>query len=69
MGRTSRTRLLSNKLYQIQLVEVRTTRSAETANGAGDADTFNDSEGVLMAEISALADDVTEISCQYYNVE
>jgi hypothetical protein len=33
------------------------TRSAETANGSGDATTFNDSEGVLMAEISALADD------------
>jgi hypothetical protein len=32
------------------------TRSAETANGSGDADTFNDSEGVLMAEISALAE-------------
>ena len=32
------------------------TRVAETANGAGDASTFNDSEGVLMAEISALAD-------------
>jgi len=30
------------------------TRSAETCNGAGDANTFNDSEGVLMAEISAL---------------
>jgi hypothetical protein len=29
-----------------------TTRSTETANGAGDATTFNDSEGVLMAEIS-----------------
>jgi len=26
------------------------TRSAETANGSGDAATFNDSEGVLMAE-------------------
>ena len=35
------------------------TRSAETANGAGDASTFNDSEGVLMAEISALVDDNT----------
>jgi hypothetical protein len=35
------------------------TRAAETANGAGDASTFNDSEGVLMAEISALADDGT----------
>ena len=33
------------------------TRSAETAIGAGDASTFNDSEGVLMAEISALSDD------------
>ena len=33
------------------------TRAAETANGSGDAATFNDSEGVLMAEIAALADD------------
>jgi len=33
------------------------TRSAETANNSGDASTFNDSEGVLMAEISALAED------------
>jgi len=33
------------------------TRAAETADGSGDAATFNDSEGVLMAEISALADD------------
>ena len=28
------------------------TRSAESATGSGDADTFNDSEGVLMAEFS-----------------
>ena len=35
------------------------TRAAETANGSGDAATFNDSEGVLMAEISALANDIT----------
>jgi len=33
-----------------------TTRSAETANGSGDASTFNDSEGVLMAEISAFSE-------------
>ena len=33
------------------------TRAAETANNSGDAATFNDSEGVLMAEISALAED------------
>jgi len=35
------------------------TRSAETCNNAGDVNTFNDSEGVLMVEISALADDLT----------
>jgi hypothetical protein len=35
------------------------TRNAETCNGAGDASTFNSSEGVLMAEISALANDLT----------
>ena len=35
------------------------TRAAETATGSGDAATFNDSEGVLMAEISALANDGT----------
>ncbi len=35
------------------------TRSAETCNGAGDASTFNDSEGVLYAEIAALANDGT----------
>ena len=31
-----------------------TTRSAETANGAGDASTFNSSDGVLMAEFKSL---------------
>jgi hypothetical protein len=35
------------------------TRSAETANGAGNSTVFNDSEGVLYAEIAALADDGT----------
>lgn len=35
------------------------TRSAETCNGAGTSDDFNDSEGVLYAEIAALADDAT----------
>jgi hypothetical protein len=34
-----------------------TTRAAETCDGSGNAATFNDSEGVLMAEIAALADD------------
>jgi hypothetical protein len=35
------------------------TRSAETANNSGNADLFNDSEGVLYAEIAALANDNT----------
>ena len=35
------------------------TRLAETANGAGNSDTFNDSEGVLMAEMSNIANDGT----------
>jgi len=34
-----------------------TTRAAETCTGSGNAATFNDSEGVLMAEISALDND------------
>ena len=33
------------------------TRLADVCNDAGTSDTFNDSEGVLMAEISALVDD------------
>ena len=37
-----------------------TTRLGETATGSGNAQTFNDSEGVLMAEISALANDGTD---------
>ncbi len=36
-----------------------TTRLGEAASGSGSAATFNDSEGCLMAEISALADDGT----------
>jgi len=35
------------------------TRAAETCNGAGTSAEFNDSEGVLFAEISALEDDGT----------
>lgn len=35
------------------------TRAAETCNGAGTSADFNDSEGVLFAEIAALADDLT----------
>jgi len=35
------------------------TRAAETCFGAGTSSTFNSTEGVLYAEISALADDLT----------
>ena len=36
-----------------------TTRVAETASGSGNSEVFNDSEGVLFADISALSDDGT----------
>ena len=36
------------------------TRAAETANGAGNSEVFNDSEGVLFADISALDDENSE---------
>jgi hypothetical protein len=36
------------------------TRSQESANNAGNSDTFNSSEGVLMIEASALVDDTSE---------
>ena len=35
------------------------TRVAETASGSGNSEVFNDSEGVLFADISALANDGT----------
>ena len=35
------------------------TRSAETANNSGNADLFNDSEGVLYAETAALVNDLS----------
>ena len=35
------------------------TRQADTASGSGNSEVFNDSEGVLFAEISALANDLT----------
>jgi len=36
------------------------TRSAETATGSGDANTFNSTEGVLYVETSALSNDLSE---------
>jgi hypothetical protein len=38
------------------------TRSAETCNNAGDVNTFNDSEGVLFAEISTPNSDINMIT-------
>ncbi len=38
------------------------TRLGETLTNSGNADLFNDTEGVLYAEIAALADDLTERS-------
>jgi hypothetical protein len=35
------------------------TRAADTSSGAGNSEVFNDSEGVLFADIAALADDGT----------
>jgi len=35
------------------------TRAAETCNNSGNSEVFNDSEGVLFADISALANDLT----------
>ena len=45
-----------------------TTRAAETCTGSGDAATFNDSEGVLMAEISALSNDTASKSISLVDV-
>ena len=36
------------------------TRSADTASGSGNSEVFNDSEGVLFADIAANADDLTQ---------
>lgn len=49
----------THKTSYIPTTNSSVTRVAETANGAGDANTFNDSEGVLFAEISAIANDGT----------
>ena len=46
----------------IKTTSAAVTRAAELCYGSGNAATFNDSEGVLMAEISALADDLTSRS-------
>jgi hypothetical protein len=40
----------------IKTTSAAVTRAAETCDGSGNAATFNDSEGVLMAEIAALED-------------
>ena len=52
----------SNQSFQTSYIPTTTsavTRVAETATGAGDASTFNDSEGVLMAEIKGFENDIS----------
>ena len=51
-----------NQSYLTSYIKTTTaavTRSAETATGSGNAATFNDSEGVLMAEISGFNETVS----------
>ncbi len=54
---------LENDSYSTSYIETpadaSVTRNAETCNNAGDANTFNDNEGVLYVEITDLANDNT----------
>ncbi len=43
----------------IKTTSAAVTRAAETCNGSGNAATFNDSEGVLMAEVSVFDNDTS----------
>ncbi len=45
-----------------------TTRSADVANNSGNADLFNDSEGVLYAEIAALTDADGDASLRFISL-
>ena len=47
--------------YIPSLTGSQTTRSAETCNGAGNANTFNDSEGVLYCETADINSDITKM--------
>lgn len=49
----------SHNTSYIKTTSASVTRAADTANGAGNSEVFNDSEGVLFADISALANDST----------
>ena len=54
---------LENLAYATSLIPTAgssQTRAAETCNGAGNASTFNDSEGTIYWEASALSDDFTD---------
>ena len=44
------------------------TRLADTASGSGNSEVFNDSEGVLFADIAALANDVTARRLSLYQM-
>ena len=50
---------LSYVTSRIRTLGSAVTRNADVVNNAGDVNTFNSSEGVLYAEIAALADDST----------
>jgi len=51
--------LASYETSYIPTTSLLVTRSADVCNGSGTSAEFNDSEGVLFAEIQALADDLT----------
>ena len=55
----STTRTLSYPTSYIPTSGSTVTRAAETCNNSGNSEVFNDSEGVLFADISALANDGT----------
>ena len=54
---TIRTRKLPYILHPY--LWLNSTRQADTASGSGNSEVFNDSEGVLFADIAALANDGT----------
>ena len=59
MGRTVAEAVASYATSYIPTSGSAVTRSADVANNSGNADLFNDSEGVLYAEIAALVNDLS----------
>ena len=59
--------MLENSSYPTSYIKTSgsaVTRNGDLVNGAGDAATFNDSEGVLMVEVKSIAD--TGVSASFY---